>query len=69
MRESLSQHNLGSELLIDRQRYKAHPDVGHLVCLVFDYEGFLPNPRGMEQDLDQASSQDAVACTVKILDR
>ena len=69
MRPSLTAGKLGEELLIDRERYHAHGGVGHLVCLVFDYEGQLPNPRGLEQDLDQTGTADHVACTVKILDR
>lgn len=69
MRPSLSAHSLGDELLVDRQRYQVHGNVGHLACLVFDYDGLLPNPRGLEQDLAQPGTEGVVACTVKILDR
>jgi hypothetical protein len=69
MRTSLSGHSLGQQILVDRQRYQVHPGVGHLVCLVFDYDGLLPNPRGLEQDLEQGGTENVVACTVKILDR
>jgi hypothetical protein len=69
MRESLTARKLGEELLVDRQRYQAHPKVSHLVCLVFDYDGRLPNPRGIEQDLTQAKEEALVTCTVRIMDR
>lgn len=69
LRTSLTAAKLGEELLIDRERYQAHPGVGHLICLVFDYDGQLPNPRGLEQDLDRAGTAEHVACTLKILDR
>jgi REase_DpnII-MboI len=69
MRESLSAREVGEQLRIDRQKYQKHPDVGHLVCLVFDLGGLLPNPRGLEEDLRQAGRDDVVACTVRIIDR
>lgn len=69
MRPSLTSAKLGEELLIDRQRYQSHPGVGHLVCVIFDYSGQLPNPRGLEQDITQAGTEDVVACTAKIVDR
>jgi len=69
MRASLTSAKLGEELLIDRQRYQSHPSVSHLICIVFDYDGQLPNPRGLEKDITQAGTEDAVACTVRIVDR
>lgn len=69
MRDSLTAATLGAELIVDRARYKPHPGVGHLVCVVFDYEGRLPNPRGLESDLTKTSDESDVPCTVKIVDR
>ena len=69
MRQTLTARGLGEELLVDRQKYQVHPGVGHLVCIVFDYDGQLPNPRGMEEDLAQVGAEEAVACTVRIIDR
>jgi hypothetical protein len=69
MRETLTAKKLGEELIIDRQKYQKHPDVSHLVCLVFDLEGRLANPRGIESDLRPPAGDDAVACTVRIVDR
>jgi hypothetical protein len=68
-RPSLTDKKLGDELIIDRDRYAKHPDVRHLVCLVFDHSGILANPRGVEVDLSRESSGEGIAVTVKIVDR
>ncbi|MGY1846162.1 PD-(D/E)XK nuclease domain-containing protein [Blastococcus sp. SYSU DS1021] len=68
-RASMSAKELGEQLIVDREKYERHPDVGHLVCLVFDHEGRLPNPRGIEQDLDRTAGGQGLSTTVKIIDR
>src|SRR5262249_12634963 len=68
-RQGLSAANVGEQLLVDRDRYKEHHAVSHLICLVCDYEGLLANPRGLEADLSRASSTEALATTVRIFDR
>jgi len=50
-RPSLTSADLGAELLVDMERYKAHPDCSALVCFVYDPDEFLHNPRGIESDL------------------
>lgn len=55
--------------MTDRERYKARGDIQHLVCLVFDHEGFIRNPRGIESDLGRDHSDSAMAVTVRIYDR
>jgi len=50
-RRSLSAGAVGTELIEDIARYKAHPNCSALVCFVYDPEGLLPNPRGLESDL------------------
>lgn len=60
---------LGEQLMIDKGRYSAHPRVTHLICLVFDHEGHLRNPRGLEKDLRQTHSSSALPVTVRIFDR
>lgn len=50
-RKGLRDKQVGEELIIDSQRYRAHPDCGHLVCFVYDPEGKIANPRGLEHDL------------------
>lgn len=68
-RDSMTSVTLGNELIVDREKYQAHPSVGHLVCIVFDYDGRLRNPRGLEQDLGQQESASSIATTVRIVDR
>ncbi|MGH9761209.1 MAG: hypothetical protein ACREDR_12240, partial [Blastocatellia bacterium] len=66
-RESLSARELGEQLMVDIERYKKHPNVRRLVCLVFDEDGHIENPRGIERDLSRV--QDDIAVTVRIVDR
>lgn len=68
-RESMTAKSLADELIIDRDRYAKDERVGHLICLVFDHEGRLANPRGLESDLSRESSAAGLAVTVKIVDR
>jgi hypothetical protein len=50
-RQGLSAREVGEQLIIDSQRYQAHPDCSTLVCFVYDPEGRVANPRGIESDL------------------
>lgn len=68
-RGSMTQKSLADELIIDRDRYATDTRVGHLICLVFDHDGRLANPRGLESDLSRESSASGLAVTVKIIDR
>ncbi|QBR93286.1 hypothetical protein [Nocardioides euryhalodurans] len=68
-REGLRDGDLGAELLIDRERYQQHIDVTHLLVIVFDHDGILRNPRGLESDLQREHSQPGLTVTVRILDR
>lgn len=52
-RDSMSPKDLGSQLIEDIDRYQAHPDCKLLVCFVYDPEGLIPNPRGIESDLSR----------------
>jgi hypothetical protein len=40
-------------LIQDIARYEAHPDCQRLICFVYDPEGRLANPRGLEKDLSR----------------
>jgi hypothetical protein len=51
-RRGLEARKLGEELIIDIQRYRVHPDCRSLVCFVYDPEGRITNPRGIENDLN-----------------
>lgn len=50
-RRGLDQRKIGEELIIDRERYRAHPDCQTLVCFVYDPDHRCANPRGLEADL------------------
>lgn len=50
-RSNLGAREVGDQLLIDIGRYQAHPDCRTLVCFVYDPEGRIANPRGIETDL------------------
>lgn len=54
-RASLKEGKLGEELIIDRARYEQHPDCDTLVCFVYDPEGRIGNPIGLERDLENHS--------------
>jgi len=53
-RVGLTEKELGDELIIDIGRYKAtHPDCESLYCFVYDPQGSINNPRGIENDLSK----------------
>ncbi|MCJ4474437.1 hypothetical protein ABEL73_25505, partial [Klebsiella pneumoniae] len=53
-RATLKAKDIGSELLIDSQRYRSHPDCKKLLCFVYDPDGWIANPRGLENDLNKS---------------
>lgn len=53
-RKGLGAKELGDQLIIDIQRYQAHPDCKALFCFVYDPEGRIANPIGIETDLSKA---------------
>ena len=50
-RKGLGEKEVGDQLLVDIARYRNHPDCKVLVCFVYDPEGRIGNPRGLENDL------------------
>jgi hypothetical protein len=62
-RSGLGARELGEQLMIDIQKYKQHPDCRTLVCFVYDPEGRIDNPRGIENDL----SGDEDGLTVRVI--
>jgi hypothetical protein len=50
-RRGLTAKKLGEELIIDIARYERHPQCRTLYCIVYDPEGRITNPRGVENDL------------------
>ena len=54
-RASMSRKDLGEQLIIDIARYQRHPNCKTLVCFVYDPEGRIGNPTGIERDLEEHS--------------
>lgn len=63
-RESLKAKELGEQLIIDIERYKQYPEINCLFCFVYDPDGWIENPTGIENDLSKTS--DGLSVIVKI---
>lgn len=50
-RDGLKDKELGEQLIIDIANYKQHKECKCLYCFVYDPDGHIRNPRGMEKDL------------------
>ncbi len=50
-RLKLGAKEVGNELIEDIARYRAHPGCKRLICFVYDPDGRVTNPRGIESDL------------------
>jgi len=60
-RTGLGAKAIGDELLVDIGRYsRAHPDCRTLVCFVYDPDGHITNPEGLERDLNRVYDGDLV---------
>lgn len=57
-RANLKAKEIGDELSIDVAHYRAHPDCKRLICFVYDPDGLITNPRGLERDLKGLSTKD-----------
>lgn len=51
-RRNMTAKQLGEELIIDIEKYKTHPDCKKLYCFVYDPDGYLANPNGIKNDLE-----------------
>lgn len=56
-RSGLGSKEIGSQLIEDISRYKQHRSCKTLYCFVYDPEGRISNPRGMENDLSQVAGE------------
>lgn len=56
-RANLTDRNIGTELIVDIDRYKEHPDCELLFCFVYDPDGRIGNPRGLEIDLSKENGR------------
>lgn len=52
-RKNMSSRNLGNQLIEDIARFRGHPDCKILLCFVYDPDGILNNPVGIETDLSR----------------
>ncbi len=52
-RNGLLDKEVGNQLIEDISRYKIHPNCSTLICFVYDPEGRILNPRGIENDLSK----------------
>jgi len=63
-RTGLKDKEVGEQLIIDIAKYKTHPDCKILVCFVYDPEGRIGNPNGIERDLNQLSTNEMSVITI-----
>lgn len=52
-RIGLGTKELGDQLIVDIERYQKHPSCKTLFCFVYDPEGRIANPQGLERDLSR----------------
>jgi hypothetical protein len=64
-RKGLDAGKLGEQLIVDIARYQAHPSCKTLICFVYDPEGRIANPRGVESDLSGYKEQLAVEVFIR----
>lgn len=58
-RRSMRDSDLGDQLIIDLERYKAHPQCNFVVCFVYDPDELLNNPEGVMGDLNRIHENEA----------
>ncbi|MDX6614840.1 MAG: hypothetical protein QOD75_4026 [Blastocatellia bacterium] len=56
-RKGLGAKELSDQLILDIQRYQSHPDCKTLFCFVYDPEGRIANPVGIENDLSRTYNE------------
>jgi hypothetical protein len=62
-RNGLGAKEIGEQLIIDIEKYRGHPYSKTLICFVYDPEGKITNPRGIENDLNRVEGD----LTVKVI--
>ena len=63
-RPGLGAREVADQLTIDCQRYSTHPDCTTLFCFVYDPEGRIGNPRGLEAELTSISDEHTIEVLV-----
>lgn len=66
-RRGLSGKEIGSQLIEDIARYQQHPFCNTLICFVYDPEGLISNPKGIENDLSKLSERIQVRVVIRPL--
>lgn len=52
-RKNLKAKEVGEQLIIDKAHYTSHPNCKSLICFVYDPDGKISNPVGLEKDLEK----------------
>jgi len=52
-RKGSNEGKIGEELIIDIAKYQEHPSCKVLYCFIYDPEGIIMNPTGLENDLSK----------------
>lgn len=52
-RSSLKAREVSDELIIDKERYRAHPNCKTLIAFIYDPDKYIENPKGLENDLSE----------------
>jgi hypothetical protein len=55
-RDGLTDKQVGQQLILDIAYYANHPNCKKLICFVYDPQGRIKNPRGLEKDIERAST-------------
>ena len=64
-RAGLGDKELGKQLIEDKAKYQAHQDCKKLICFVYDPEGRIINPKGIQNDLNSAQEDFVVEIIIK----
>lgn len=64
-RSGLKDKELGDQLIIDIAHYKEHPNCKMLYCFIFDPDGMIRSPRGLEKDLETAGNDFKVKAYIR----
>ncbi|PKN03110.1 hypothetical protein CVU76_01040 [Candidatus Dojkabacteria bacterium HGW-Dojkabacteria-1] len=63
-RKGLEDKEIGEQIIIDIARYSKHPDCKNLICFIYDPEGRIGNPAGLENDLNSMSKDNLNIVTI-----
>lgn len=64
-RPSLKDKDIGEQLIIDIAKYKEHPFCEKLICFVYDPDGYIRNPRAIENDLSNIGGEMTVQVFIR----